>query len=102
MDRKKDHGGEMSSKYHSKKVTIDGITFDSQKEAMRYQELLLLQRAGAIDSLHLQVKFTCDVKNRHVCNYYADFTYHDKVTGMDVVEDVKGYRTPEYIEITEV
>ena len=34
------------SKYHNKKVTVDGITFDSQREAARWQELRLMERAG--------------------------------------------------------
>ena len=40
----------MKSKYHNKKVIIDGIKFDSKKEANRYQELKLMQRAGKIKS----------------------------------------------------
>ena len=47
----------MKNKYHNKKVTVDGITFDSVKEARRYSELILLQRAGKIKDLRRQVKF---------------------------------------------
>lgn len=45
------------SKYHSKKITVDGETFDSKKEYRRYRELLLLERAGLITNLQRQVKF---------------------------------------------
>lgn len=45
------------SKYHNRKVTADGITFDSVKEANRYKELKVLERAGLVHDLQLQVKF---------------------------------------------
>lgn len=45
------------SKYNSKKTVVDGQKFDSKKEARRYQELLLLEKAGAIKNLSRQVKF---------------------------------------------
>ena len=44
----------MYNKYHSKKVNIDGITFDSKKEANSYCELKLLEKAGEIDCLKRQ------------------------------------------------
>ena len=89
------------SKYHSKKVTINGQTFDSQLEARRFRELLLLERAGAITGLQRQVKFELIPSQRiggkvveRACNYVADFTYIEN--GQKVVEDAKGYKTPEY------
>lgn len=99
------------SKYHSKKVVIDGITFHSQKEGRRYRELLLLQHAGAITDLQRQVKyvlipaqystegFTKTGKPKCIereCSYIADFVYKD-LKGLTIVEDTKGYRTTEYI-----
>jgi hypothetical protein len=46
------------SKYGSIKVTTsDGITHDSQKEANRWCELKLLERAGKITNLERQVPF---------------------------------------------
>ena len=42
------------TKYKNKKVVLNGITFDSQKEARRYRDLSLLERAGEIKSLELQ------------------------------------------------
>ena len=87
------------SKYGSRKVTIGGMTFDSQKEAARYQELCLLQRVGKIAGLETQVKYELippqkrdgKVVERGV-SYIADFVYFQD--GKKVVEDVKGYRDP--------
>ena len=45
------------SKYGSRKTIVDGISFDSKKEASRYRELLLLERAGKIGNLRRQVKY---------------------------------------------
>ena len=92
-------------------VTVDGITFDSKKEANRYRELKLLEKAGEITGLQLQVKYLLipsqfgrvpDERRpggtKRVClerevAYYADFVYRDKAGDL-VVEDVKGYRDP--------
>ena len=100
-------------KYHNRKVTIDGITFDSKKEANRYCELKLLQQAGEISDLRLQVKYTLIPAQREPdtigkrggvkkgkliereCSYIADFVYQKN--GKTVVEDTKGMRTKEYI-----
>ena len=90
------------SKYGAKKVTVNGITFDSRKEANRYTELVLLERAGKISGLERQVKFELIPSQRvdgkvveRACHYVADFVYMEN--GTKVVEDVKGYKTPEYI-----
>ena len=87
----------MSSKYRNRKTVIDGITFDSKKEGQRYQELKLLQRAGKIRNLRMQVEFELIPKQagERACKYKADFVYH--LAGEMVVEDVKGKRTREYI-----
>lgn len=89
------------NKYGAQKVTIDGITFDSKKEANRYLELKLLLRAGQIKNLELQKEYTLipalkvDGKlAERACKYKADFVYEEN--GETVVEDTKGYRTPEY------
>lgn len=88
----------MVNKYGARKVVVDGIAFDSKAEARRYTELCLLAAAGEIDELRLQVPFElvpkCG-KNRAV-TYKADFVYRDK-NGAQVVEDVKGAKTKEYI-----
>ncbi len=95
------------SKYKNRKIQFDGQQFDSQKEANRWHELRILQRAGEICELRRQVEFvlipyqkvqnpiTHDwVKERDV-KYVADFVYTDKATNLTVVEDVKGYRSGE-------
>lgn len=91
------------SKYHSVKVKVDGMTFDSRKEANRYCELKLLQRAGKITDLRRQVRYILiptqydeDGKRlEYSCTYVADFVY--KQDGELVVEDVKGMKTDAYI-----
>lgn len=89
-------------KYHAKKTELDGITFDSKKEANRYAELKLLERSGAIHNLQRQVRYELipaqkkDGKTiERACHYIADFVYEED--GKTVVEDVKGYRTKEYV-----
>lgn len=88
----------MKSKYHNRKTTIDGITFDSIKEAKRYQELNLLQKAGLIVNLNRQISFELIPKTNteRAVKYIADFMYVETVTGKIIVEDVKGYRTDVY------
>lgn len=91
------------TKYNNKKVTVNGQVFDSKKEANRYQELLLLEKAGVIKNLSRQVKFVLIPSQRdengkvieRECSYKADFKYEED--GKAVVEDVKGFRTKEYI-----
>jgi hypothetical protein len=86
------------SKYHNKKVTVDGITFDSVKEAERWKTLRLMERAGEIVGLNRQVKIELVPKSNlfRAVYYVADFVYFDKRTGKTVYEDVKGVRTDVY------
>ena len=86
------------NKYHASKTELDGIRFDSRKEAARYSELKLLERAGAIRDLQLQVPFELIPKQEgeRACTYVADFVYTDTRTGRQVVEDAKGMRTDVY------
>ena len=87
-------------KYNAHKATVDGITFDSQREANRYCELKLMEKAGQITSLELQPEFELQPKYRkhgrtvRAIIYRADFRY--KENGVMVVEDVKGMRTDVY------
>ena len=95
----------MTSKYHSKKIKWNGETFDSKREFNRYQELLLLQRAGKISDLERQVRINLmpPQKDEHgkvierAVTYIADFVYFDTEQNKTIVEDAKGVRTPEYI-----
>ena len=78
---------------------MDGIVFHSAKEAARYQELRLLERAGEIESLYLQPRYLLHVGDglvNPIGAYVADFSYTDARTGEIVVEDVKGFKTPLY------
>jgi hypothetical protein len=74
-------------KYRNKKTVIDGISFDSSKEARRYQELLLLERTGVIQNLRRQVRFPLSVNGQLICTYIADAVYTEN--GHEVVEDTK-------------
>lgn len=104
------------SKYGSRKVTVDGDTYDSVKEYRRFKELSLLERAGAIQNLKRQVKyvlipaqreFTSEIDKKgnfkkgklleRECAYIADFVYLDMSTGRMTVEDTKGFKTKDYI-----
>lgn len=86
-------------KYGAKAAEVDGIRFASQKEARRYQELRLLEKAGEITGLILQPTYDLmvisrDLRTNKVGEYRADFTYYDKPKQAVVVEDVKGYDVP--------
>lgn len=91
--------------FGAKKTVVDGITFDSGREARRYWDLKLLERAGEISDLELQPRYTLGTDDDPVkirskgypngrrCSYKADFRYFDKQTGETVVEDSKGHDT---------
>lgn len=87
------------SKYFNRKTTVDGITFDSVREARRYEELQLLVRGKVISDLKLQPRFTLQEAFRDAkgtahrkIEYVADFSYFNE-NGDYVVEDVKGMKT---------
>lgn len=88
------------SKYRAKKTVVDGIEFDSAKEAKRYTKLRDMERAGVIHRLNLQVpfellpSFECDGVKYRGMRYIADFVYIRN--GKRVVEDCKGFKTAEY------
>lgn len=87
-------------KYHNRKTTVDGILFDSRKEAIRYRELRLLERAGEIQNLRLQVKYEIIPKQgkEKAAYYIADFVYKELKDDRweTVVEDCKGMKTDVY------
>lgn len=89
-----------ASKYHAKKTVVDGIEFDSAKEAKRYTRLRALEDEGKIRHLRLQVpfelvpSFECDGVKYRGMRYVADFVYVRD--GALVVEDCKGFKTAEY------
>lgn len=93
---------EKESKYKSKKTEVDGILFDIKKEASRYKELKLLERAGVIKDLKLQPKFLLldtirtEEETLRKKSYIADFMYYDCEKNKTIVEDVKGFKTADY------
>lgn len=103
-DGRKPPTGAKENKYHNRKDTRtmpDGtvITFDSMKEARRFDELLLLRKAGRIRDLRLQAEFTLresyttpEGYRVRAIRYKADFTYQDE-SGRLIVEDVKSEAT---------
>jgi len=88
------------NKYRAKKITIDGIKFDSLKEGRRYQELKIQAMAGFISDLKLQVEyflldpFVYQGKKYRGIKYLADFEYIKD--GIKITEDVKGKATKVY------
>ena len=92
---------EKKSKYSSAKTDVDGITFDSKKEAEFYAELKLRERAGEITHLRLQPRYLLQEAFKHEgkqynkMEYVADFEYIEN--GITVVVDVKGFRTAVYM-----
>lgn len=107
--------------YNIKTKASDGIIFDSTKEARRWEQLLLLQKAGKISSLQRQVRYELvpaqyETRIRYSTKtgrrlkdqvrlvergvvYVADFVYTEAESGALVVEDVKSEatKTPEFI-----
>ncbi len=86
----------MSGKYRAVKTTVDGITFDSKKEAARYKELKVLENTGHIKKLELQKRYDFVINQLKLGFYKADFVYWDNENDEEVVEDVKGIKTPMY------
>lgn len=101
----------MRNKYHAQKCCVGGEVFDSRKEMRRWNELIILEKAGEIKDLKRQVKYILIPAQREVvwkngrpkqgkviekeCSYVADFVYEEN--GQTVVEDAKGYHTKDYI-----
>ena len=106
------------NKYNARKVAVDGLAFDSVREARRYKELKLMQQAGKISDLRLQVPFELVpaqyehsgevyTKGKHkgqqkrgkciekAVIYKADFVYTEN--GRQIVEDAKGMPTKDYV-----
>ena len=100
------------NKYFNKRIEMDGIVFDSKKEAHRYAELKILEKAGTISDLRTQVPFELipaqferyerynekgkRLKDGVRCveqavEYWADFVYEED--GKTVVEDTKSPAT---------
>ena len=108
------------AKYGNRKIIKDGQAFDSVKEARRWFELCLLEKAGEITDLRRQVEFPLLPTQREESTevykrgenkgkpkpgkviekpvvYIADFVYKHTATGKIIVEDTKGVKTKDYI-----
>ena len=104
------------NKYLNKKTVIDGITFDSRKEARFYMIYKQMEKDGEISDLKMQVPFELippiykdEVKHlktkdkvvkklvQRAVHYVADFVFTDNLTGNTEVVDTKGFRTKEYM-----
>lgn len=86
------------SKYGAVRTFCDGVWFDSKKEADRWIQLKLLERAGEISELRRQQRFELIPKNDkyRAVAYVADFMYVDNRTRRVIVEDTKGFKTEAY------
>ena len=90
-------------KYGNRKTEFDGLLFDSKREAQRWAELKLIEKAGEIKNLRRQVTFELippqkgKLRTERRTVYIADFVYEQD--GETVVEDAKSKatKTPEYI-----
>lgn len=91
------------NKYHAVKIKEKGKTFDSKKEARRYSDLLLLQKAGEIKELECQRTFIIQpefqfenngkLEKVRAITYVADFVYIEKGKLTLTIEDAKGIQT---------
>ena len=93
------------NKFSAIPTTVDGIRFDSMREARRWGELRLMEKGGEIRNLRRQVRIPLEGRNGPVtfqpsgrkAVYVADFAYEDKRLGWaEVIEDSKGHQTPEF------
>ena len=100
---------ETKSKYGNKKTVVDGIRFDSEREAKRWEELKILEKKGEISHLERQPSFKLygksgpvlikspRYKNGRHATYRADFAYFCAARNKRIIEDAKGMRTREFI-----
>ncbi len=94
MDEEIKDNGEIVSKYRNIKTIINGISFHSKKEGLRYVELKQLEKRKKIFNLKLQPKYIIAINGIKICSYIADFSYGEN--GFTIVEDVKGFKTSIY------
>lgn len=90
------------NKYHNVNTEVNGIKFDSKKEARRYQQLMAAMELGVIEDLRLQVDFTlieaytsAGGERHQALRYRADFTYKVRSSGYDSMPAL-GYEDIEY------
>src|SRR3990167_8364851 len=93
----------MRSKFGNRKTIMDGIRFDSQKEAAQYAKLRILQKNGQIGDLKVHPSYLIqegfsyyEGSNLRPVYYEADFEFQEKGTGTRIIQDVKGFKPPVY------
>jgi hypothetical protein len=84
------------TKYGNTKCEWRGEKFDSKKELERHLVLLDMQEKGEIVRLRRQPVYTIDVEDTRICKYIGDWYYYDNKKCIEVVEDSKGFQTPEF------
>lgn len=90
------------NKYGARKVVMNGLKFDSVREASRWNDLQALENGGYISQLERQIRFVLapavtlhgETRKKTALRYVADFRYFDVKAGHFVVEDAKGHETP--------
>lgn len=85
------------NKFGARKTALDGMVFDSKAESIRWAHLCLWQRVGLIANLRRQVPFQAVINGHHCFTYVADHVYRVTDGDREIVEDVKGVRTKDYI-----
>ena len=93
-----DKGKPKKAKYNNKKTWVDGICFDSKKEAMYYMNLKLLMQAGEIVGFCRQPQFILveGSEEDRAITYKADFIVFNKDGTYEIV-DVKGYKSQQWL-----
>lgn len=84
------------NKYRAVKTVVDGITFDSKREAAYYSELKLREKAGEVADVQLQKPFVLTINSEVIGTYRCDFAFYDNVRRTYRVVDVKGVETKEF------
>lgn len=82
-----------TKKYNNRKTAVGSLLFDSDLEAARYRVLKMLETAGAISELELQVPLEVAINGVKICKLIVDFRYLDTADGKRYVEDTKSEAT---------
>lgn len=85
-----------ASKYRNRKTVVDGIKFDSKREAQFYSSLKQLERAGQVFEVELQKPYALTVNGQLVCTYRCDFAFYDAIQKRNRVVDIKGVATKDF------
>lgn len=85
-----------NNKYRNTPVVVDGVRFQSKREAEYYAELKLREKAGEVYEVEMQRPFAIVINGQLVCTYKSDFHFYDAIAERRRVVDTKGYATPEF------